>query len=646
MRIFLPLCLFFCAFFFSAQGQAPQGINYQGVARDTEGKPLVSRSISVRISILKESANGEAEYIETHEVMTNSFGLFTLVIGQGSASTGSFQFVSWAIGNKWLQIELDPEGGNSFQLLGSQQLMSVPYAFYATYSGNGLAAGQGIKIQNNQIINTGDSDNSPSNELITDVTFGSDKKLKITEAGVTHEADLSALVGASQNLSGVLTIGNDAGSKTITNLPLPSAATDAATKAYVDAHTDADANATNEIQDLNLTGNALRITGNATATPVDLTPYLDNTDNQNLSLSGNNLSIANGNSVSLSSFLDNTDAQTLAVQPVNGDTRSLSITGGNAVNINVADNDNNSSNEIQNMNQVLTTGNDAGGVKISNLGAPTANADAATKQYVDNLDATDLDKNNLNEIQNLNQVLTTGNNAGGLKIANLGAPTANADAATKQYVDNLDATDLDKNSSNEIQTLTYSSATNNLAISGGNNVTISTNLSQVLAAGADAGAQRIQNIGTPTANGDATNKGYVDNAIATAIATNYAFKVTYAFTNPGGTFTDSPVPLTEVFDDFNVVSTNQFTAPTAGTYLFTISGNAYAGADVPLKLKVTSGTVSYFVIKKQQMYPVATLINYIDSNIFKLNAGDTVELVLTSATLGNQVDGILFGYKL
>jgi hypothetical protein len=130
----------------AAYSQAPKGINYQGVARDSDGKPIINKNISVHISILKNEANGEVEYSETHKPQTNQFGLFTLLIGQGTPGTGSFAFISWAVGNKWLQIEIDPEGGSSFQLAGTQQLMSVPYAFYSEYSGNssGLTAGQAL----------------------------------------------------------------------------------------------------------------------------------------------------------------------------------------------------------------------------------------------------------------------------------------------------------------------------------------------------------------------------------------------------------------------------------------------------------------------------------------------------------------------
>ncbi|MDZ7649034.1 MAG: hypothetical protein U5K54_18745 [Cytophagales bacterium] len=108
----------------------------------------------------------------------------------------------------------------------------------------------------------------------------------------------------------------------------------------------------------------------------------------------------------------------------------------------------------------------------------------------------------------------------------------------------------------------------------------------MLTANPSAGNIKIQNVGTPTVTTDATTKGYVDTAIATAIATNYAFKTTYSFINTGGTFNDSPISLTKVFDDFNVVGTNRFTVPLngTGTYSFTVTGNSVLGG-VPNSLK-------------------------------------------------------------
>ncbi|MBK7652918.1 MAG: hypothetical protein IPJ20_22240 [Flammeovirgaceae bacterium] len=95
------------------------------------------------------------------------------------------------------------------------------------------------------------------------------------------------------------------------------------------------------------------------------------------------------------------------------------------------------------------------------------------------------------------------------------------------------------------------------------------------------------------------------------------------------------------------MSTNRFTVPAggAGAYSFTVTGTSSLGG-VPIKLKITSGGTSFFDIKRQQAYPVVTIVNYYDSIIYKLNVGDTVELVVTSSNLGERVDGVLFGFKL
>jgi len=430
MKRILPIYILFLSCIITAWAQSPQGINYQGVARDTEGNPYKSKTISVRISILKNSAGGEVEYSETHKPTTNQFGLFTLVIGQGTKITGDFAFISWAVGSKWLQVEIDPNGANSFTLAGSQQLMTVPYAFYAEYAGNGgsgLTAGSGISISNGVISNTGDGDN-------------------------------------------------------------------------------------------------------------------------------------------------------------------------------------NSTNEIQTLANVLTESNNAGGIKITNLGAPAAGTDAATKNYVDAQNAA----------QNLGSVLTNGNDAGAKQIKNLAAPTAASDAATKGYVDAQNALDLDKDPSNELQ-----------------------NLSQVLTLGNDAGGNKITNVGTPTANTDVTNKQYVDNAIAT----NYAFKVPYTFTNAGTTVTNQVVPFgTDIYDDFNVTSSNRFVTQSAGYYMFYIDGTVNSN-NIILSVRVNNVDI-YQAKKSEERIGLNVFINHHLNLMVKLAQGDFVELVITSSTPGDNVVGVLFGYKL
>ena len=127
--------LFFLLLLFSVSSFAQEGINYQGVATNSSGAELINQNISVQTSIISDSATGTMQWQETHSVTTDKFGLFNLVIGQGT-STGlgqslSFEEIQWGSGNHFLKIEMDATGGSNYILIGTNQMMSVPYALYA-----------------------------------------------------------------------------------------------------------------------------------------------------------------------------------------------------------------------------------------------------------------------------------------------------------------------------------------------------------------------------------------------------------------------------------------------------------------------------------------------------------------------------------
>ena len=115
--------------------QVPQGVGYQGVATDANGIELVNQSISIRASVLSGSATGTIEWEETHATSTDTFGLFTLTIGQGTNTTNgtqtSFADISWGTNIHFLKIEMDVTGGSTYSNMGTNQMMSVPYALFA-----------------------------------------------------------------------------------------------------------------------------------------------------------------------------------------------------------------------------------------------------------------------------------------------------------------------------------------------------------------------------------------------------------------------------------------------------------------------------------------------------------------------------------
>ena len=69
--------------------QTPQAFKYQAVASDNTGNVLVNQNVTFRFSILEGSASGTVIFLETHETITNEFGLVNLEIGNGEPEIGS-----------------------------------------------------------------------------------------------------------------------------------------------------------------------------------------------------------------------------------------------------------------------------------------------------------------------------------------------------------------------------------------------------------------------------------------------------------------------------------------------------------------------------------------------------------------------------
>ena len=116
------------------QAQAPEKINYQAVARNLAGNPLVNQAVGLEFNIRQGSPTGAVVYSETHTgVSTNQFGLFTAEIGGGTVNSGIFSAINWGLSSFYLQVTID---GN---ILPATQLLSVPFALYAKESANGPA---------------------------------------------------------------------------------------------------------------------------------------------------------------------------------------------------------------------------------------------------------------------------------------------------------------------------------------------------------------------------------------------------------------------------------------------------------------------------------------------------------------------------
>jgi hypothetical protein len=126
----------------SLNAQAPQGFNYQATVRNASGDLVISQNVSFGFNIIQGSQTADPAYSEDHTLSTDDLGQVSLVIGQGTPTTGVFSEIDWSIGNYYLAIELDT--GSGFEPMGTSQLLSVPYAMYSNSSGSlpeGVAQG-------------------------------------------------------------------------------------------------------------------------------------------------------------------------------------------------------------------------------------------------------------------------------------------------------------------------------------------------------------------------------------------------------------------------------------------------------------------------------------------------------------------------
>ncbi|MCF8371933.1 MAG: hypothetical protein K9H64_09940 [Bacteroidales bacterium] len=351
-KIFLFL---FVVLSFAAVGQVPNTIKYQAVVRDYAGDVQADKIVSFRISILADDPNGANLYTETQQLATNPFGVANLNIGGGQQVSGNFTTIDWSTSVFFVKIELDLNGGSNFQFMGTSQLMTVPLSFYSKEAGRSL--------------------------------------------------------------------------------------------------NDMDTSATNEIQDLQLTGNSLEITGNPNPNPIDLAPYLDNTDSQTLDLNGTTLSISNGNSVQLTPDDDHDPLNEIQTVSQTGLDVTLSNNGGS---FSVADNDNDPANELQTISKV---GNQ---VTLSQSGG----------NFTDDIDDADHDPaNELQTISKVGNTITLDQNGGSVTDSDNQQLVLNGNQLSitdGNAITLAGAVDLDPDPTNELQNISKTGNTVTLTQNGGN----------------------------------------------------------------------------------------------------------------------------------------------------------------------------------
>jgi len=127
----------------SVFAQAPQKMSYQAVIRNSANALITNTNVGVKISVLQTTSTGTAVYVETHAATSNANGLVTLAIGNGTPVTGTFAAIDWASGPYFIKTETDPAGGTNYTIVGTSEMLSVPYALYSANGTPGATGPQG-----------------------------------------------------------------------------------------------------------------------------------------------------------------------------------------------------------------------------------------------------------------------------------------------------------------------------------------------------------------------------------------------------------------------------------------------------------------------------------------------------------------------
>lgn len=362
-------------------------------------------------------------------------------------------------------------------------------------------------------------------EYVDDHTWLSSSITDLEEFVLNHSLDQFSLpIAGDINLN----------SNKITNLVTPTAGTDAATKAYVDnSATSPVVTLSGAISGSGNTGTTINTTLNTTLNNIPAaTADLNLNSHKITSLAIPTISTDAATKGYVDTSISGLPASTVTLQ---GD---ISGTGNTGSPISTTLN--------KRLDQIAAPTSSVGlnGQKITSLGTPTLDTDAATKLYVDtNNPSSSITlqgaitgtgatgtpiSTSLNTTLNNIPIPTASVSLNSQKITNLGTPTINTDAATKSYVD----------ASHPSSNITLQGAITGSGLTGAPiSTTLNTTLNNIPipTAAVSLNSQKITSLATPTVATDATTKGYVDSAISSIPASSIILQGDISGTGTTGT---------------------------------------------------------------------------------------------------------------
>jgi len=101
---------FLCFFFFIAlETNAQSGVFFQAIARDIYKNPAIDRKIYVQTNIIQAAPTGTIVLSEEHQTNTDTYGVFSIMVGDGTRVGGSLtglSVIDWSKGPYYLKLKI------------------------------------------------------------------------------------------------------------------------------------------------------------------------------------------------------------------------------------------------------------------------------------------------------------------------------------------------------------------------------------------------------------------------------------------------------------------------------------------------------------------------------------------------------------
>ena len=168
--LFAGVCLLAACFTQAQESQMPKAFSYQAVVRNSQGKVIAKQPVGIKVEILQGSTEGTVVYAETQTPESSQTGTVNLLIGTGTATEGTFADIDWGAATYFLRISMDVQGGSSYEVVSTTQMLPVPYALYAEKAGSVVNGGTGGATSHSDYILTSDTEDSVSGILSGEYT--------------------------------------------------------------------------------------------------------------------------------------------------------------------------------------------------------------------------------------------------------------------------------------------------------------------------------------------------------------------------------------------------------------------------------------------------------------------------------------------